>query len=339
MNAELVNDSLIGTSEEREHLLSEINDSYTQSLQKDKEKENENLYSQNKTTEELETSETAINLQLQRKRRVIPEPDIGNDVICLSVRHPELGTIRRLFKENVAMNYCYDWVGSLHKYPMHFRLIDPKGTSVNPSWKAKNFGQVVLNVQTIKEPLLLEDDGEISTPSFGTNVVNLELKKRYEQNDLMAKTTEKLFIFSVHRYDIVKSLFKIYNSDVSITQHFIQLVFKEENASGDGVTKDVYAHFYNKIFSLHRAGINTNVPTGLSEKEYKTLGKIITHAFILYNIFPIQLSKAFFEQVVTDSVRDSVLLDLFKDFVFYVVKILVRRIKVHYLRSLLTVVF
>ena len=123
---------------------------------------------------------------------MIPEPDIGNDVICLSVRHPELGTIRRLFKENVTMNYCYDWVGSLHKYPMHFRLIDPKGTSVDPSWKAKYFGQVALNIQTIKKPLLFEDDGEISIPGFSTNVVNLELKRRYKQNDLTAKTTEKL---------------------------------------------------------------------------------------------------------------------------------------------------
>ena len=96
---------------------------------------------------------------------------------------------------------------------------------------------------------------------------------------------------------------------MSITQHFIQLV------SGDSVTKDVYRHFYNEIFSLHSAGINANVPTGLSEEKYETLGKIITHAFIQYNIFPMQLSKAFFEQVVTDSVRDSVLLDSFKDFV------------------------
>ena len=208
------------------------------------------------------------------------------------------------------MNYCYDWVGSLRKYPMHFRLIDLKGTFVDPSWKAKDFGQVVLNVQTIKEPLLLEDDGEISIPGFGTNVVNLELKRRYEPNDLMAKTTEKLLIFSVHRNYIVKSLFKIYNSYVSTTQHFIQLVFKEENASGDGVTKDVYAHFYNEIFSLHSAGINVNVPTGLLEEEYETLVKIITQAFIQYNMFPTQLSKAFFEQVVTDSIRDS-----FKDFV------------------------
>ena len=125
----------------------------------------------------------------------------------------------------------------------------------------------------------------------------------------MAKTTEKLFTFSVHRHHIVKSLFKIYNSDMSITQHFIQLV------SGDGLIKDVYAHFYNEIFSLHSAGINTNVPTGLSEEEYGTLGKIITHAFIQYNTFPMQLSKAFFELVVTDSVRDSVLLDSFKNFV------------------------
>ena len=114
------------------------------------------------------------------------------------------------------MNYCYDYVGSLHRYLRHFRLIDPKGTSVDPSWKPKDFGQVVLNVQTIKELLLFEDDGEISIPGFGTNEVNLELKRRYEQNDLMAKTTEKLFIFSAHRHDIVKSLFKIYNSDVSI---------------------------------------------------------------------------------------------------------------------------
>ena len=265
VNTELVNDSVFGTSEEREHLLSEIKDSYTQSLQKDKDKENEHLYSQNKTTEELETSETAIHLQLQRKRRVIPGPD----VICFSVRHPDLGTIRRLFKENVTMNYCYDWVGSLHKYPMHFCLIDPKGTSVDPSWKAKDFGQVVLNVQTIQEPLLFEDDGEISIPAFGTNVVNLELKRRQQ----------------------------------------------EENASGDGVTKDVYVHFYNEILSLHSAGIKANEPTKLSEEEYETLGKIVTHAFIQYNIFPIQLSKPFFEQVVTDSVRESVLVDSFKDFI------------------------
>ena len=192
----LVNDSFIGTSEERENLLSEIKDSYTQYLQKDKDKENENLYGQIKAIEEMKTSEIAIHLQLQRKRRVIPEPHIGNYAICLSVRHPESGTIRKLFKENVTMNYCYDWVGSLHNYPMHFRLIDLKGTSVDLSWKAKDFGQVILNVQTIKEPLLFEDDGKIRIPGFGTNVVNLELKRRYEQNDLMAKTTEKLFFFS-----------------------------------------------------------------------------------------------------------------------------------------------
>ena len=126
-----------------------------------------------------------------------------------------------------------------------------------------------MNVQTITEPLLFEDNGEISIPGFGTNLVNLDLKKRSERNDSMAKTTEKLFIFSVHRVDIVKGLFKIYKSDMSITQRFIQLVFKEENASGNSVTKNVYAHFYNEIFSLHSASINANVPTGLSEEEYE----------------------------------------------------------------------
>ena len=130
------------------------------------------------------------------------------------------------------------------------------------------------------------------------------------------ETGGNVFVYAVHRYDFIYciSLFTVYD-DASITKYIINLVFKGENASGDAVTRDVYTQFFKEIFSMYSSGIHANVPTGLSADECEKLRRIVCHSFIQLNIFPVQIAKALFEQVVMDSVRHNVLLESFQEFV------------------------
>ena len=43
--------------------------------------------------------------------------------------------------------------------------------------------------------------------------------------------------------------------------------------------------------------------------------RIITHAFIQFNIFPIERARAIFEQLITNEVRQATLLESFKSFI------------------------
>ena len=96
--------------------------------------------------EQSKMSEDATRLMKERKNRVLPEQNMDEDVTFLSVQHPSLGTIRRLFNKEVIMNSCYDWVGSLREQPMYFNLIDPSGAFVSDSSKVVEYGHLVLNV-------------------------------------------------------------------------------------------------------------------------------------------------------------------------------------------------
>ena len=57
------------------------------------------------------------------------------------------------------------------------------------------------------------------------------------------------------------------------------------------------------------------IPTGLSAEECEKFGRIVCHSFIQLNSFPVQITKASFEQVVMDSVRHNALLESFQEFV------------------------
>ena len=52
-----------------------------------------------------------------------------------------------------------------------------------------------------------------------------------------------------------------------------------------------------------------------SERDSEVLGRMITHAFIQYNIFPIEKARTFFEQLIANEVRQSTLLESFKSFI------------------------
>ena len=63
--------------------------------------------------EKVKKDNLAEQLREARKSRLLPEPSLQEDNVIISVRHPEMGTIRRIFKSTDKMNAVYDWVGGL----------------------------------------------------------------------------------------------------------------------------------------------------------------------------------------------------------------------------------
>ena len=77
----------------------------------------------------------------------------------------------------------------------------------------------------------------------------------------------------------------------------------------------MYTQSYKDVFRLYSSGIHENVSLSFSERGSEVFGRIITHAFILFNIFPIEIARAFFEQLITNEVRPTTLLESFKSFI------------------------
>ena len=167
--------TLIGTTSERQILINDIQNSFVESLHADIDKERENHVEERRREEQTKMSEDATRLMNERKNRVLPEPNMDEDVTSLSVRHPALGTTGRLFNKEVTMNSCYDWVGSLREQPMYSNLIDPSGAFVSASSKVVEYGHLVLNVQITEKPPNFEEDGEVTVQGFSVQVTNNDL--------------------------------------------------------------------------------------------------------------------------------------------------------------------
>ena len=74
--------------------------------------------------------------------------------------------------------------------------------------------------------------------------------------------------------------------------HQLQLSFDNEVASGDGVTRDVFSAFFSSVYS-EMDGSSEHVPhTIVDDDDLVAVGKAITHAFIMCNIFPFEICKS-----------------------------------------------
>ena len=93
-----INSQLLGTNEERDRLRNGTDCAYCESLAKDMEKEVSNeKYKQSKSEQIFSNRENAAVLMEQCKSRLIPEPDLLEDHVVVSVTHTTRGIVRRLF--------------------------------------------------------------------------------------------------------------------------------------------------------------------------------------------------------------------------------------------------
>ena len=86
--------TIIGTTLERQKLINEIQKSFVESLHADIEEERENHMKERRKEEQTKISGDAIRLMNEYKNRVLPVPNMDGEVTFLSVRHPDLETIR-----------------------------------------------------------------------------------------------------------------------------------------------------------------------------------------------------------------------------------------------------
>ena len=77
--------TLIGTTSERQILINDIQNSFVESLHADIDKERENHVEERRREEQTKMSEDATRLMNERKNRVLPEPNMDEDVTSLSV--------------------------------------------------------------------------------------------------------------------------------------------------------------------------------------------------------------------------------------------------------------
>ena len=143
-----------------------------------------------------------------------------------------------------------------------------------------------------------------------SNTVILETKRNSEKDVIINDNS----VFLVDRLNVEANMFSIYQ-DAEIAKSVIKINLRGEDATGRGVTRDVYSQFYKEIFRFHSSGIHANVPSSWSETESELFGKILTHTYIQCNIFPIQIAKAFFEQLLKGEVRNYTLIQSFKSYV------------------------
>ena len=157
---EMEDSKLIGTSIERRNLADEREHAYNESLRIDKAKEEQCMKKHEKEIH-------AAQLQDHRRSRVQPEPSLYEDHVIISIRHPDLGTVRRIFKVDETMNIVYDWIGYLATLPMYFRLSLPNDANfIKPVQSVNQYSKIVLNLSESETPVCLEDDGEVSWSGF-----------------------------------------------------------------------------------------------------------------------------------------------------------------------------
>ena len=157
--------SFIETNNERDILIQEQDQEYLESLRNDKKKDEERRLLLEKELNDVERQES---LRSIRESRLLPEPDVSEDHVLVSVRHMTQGIITRAFYPGSSIIQLYDWVGSLHLVPEHYKLVSPiSGKLWLPEDRVDDASKSILNMIECDEPLqLLADDNGVNTAGF-----------------------------------------------------------------------------------------------------------------------------------------------------------------------------
>ena len=284
---------LIGTSVERKRLREEMNKAYEESLEADRKKDR--IVNVDASTNEINVVDEEhsnfdlIKLRKSREERVLEEPSLNDDHVTISIRHTSLGTKVRLFHAKSVFQQVYDWVGSLDLRPKHFILKDYKGFFVSPD-KVVMSGS--FNMSECDKPIPMSPTGSVAFTGFSTStrLFNEHFAELQEIRESECEMYSKELYAEVRRENIYEDMISLYRKR-NVAKSLSRLNFKNENAVGDGVSRDAFSEFYRTAYRKME-GHFFKVPSPyLDDEELKLIGEIITHGFILFDIFPLALCK------------------------------------------------
>ena len=187
----------------------------------------------------------------------------------------------------------YDWIGSLSPVPEYFEIVDYKGSLVPLDMEAQSG---IYNMRESSHSVNMTRSGIVAFQGFSAasedDFEKLSLLKNKEINKL--EDDEE---FIVSRKNIFQDMINIYKNR-SITKSKIHILFCDKIASDDGVTREAIFLFYNTLYPMFERA-NEKVPlSNIETEKLEIIGKIITHAFIIHGIFPVQICKSSFLNVL-----------------------------------------
>ena len=144
---------------------------------------------------------------------------------------------------------------------------------------------------------MVSEEEACATATTAESYRELDAKRKAERTKL------KETYISLSRNEIVGELLKLYKDDEILTKKILPS-FEEENASGDGVLREVYSLFWQNFVSDNCFGSSqfaVRIVPQVSNK-YVALGRIITHQFLECGTFPYSLLE---RQCITCSLENS----------------------------------
>jgi len=170
----------------------------------------------------------------------------------------------------------YWWAGLLCPNPEFFHLINYGGKSVYPD---ENVIAGVYNMTAVDEPINLSIDGEVGFDEFPPQVMkNVDaddqmVSIRLEYKEKLMKNTNTI---SVSRENIFDDLIKAYKKR-GVSSKELRITFIDEDAVGDGVTRDAYASFFNALYAKFEGEKEKLPPLDMDKETLILIGQIITH--------------------------------------------------------------
>ena len=278
---------------------------------------------------------------------MLPEPSLLEPHVIVSVRNPiTTKTEVRIFKDTSYFTEVYHWIGSLSLVE-NFNIIDYK-TVVTPDKKVYS---AVFNMVVTDAPIPMSPEGSVAFSGYGISDNNSQMEVTVSENrTLLSQPLDESFVpvddagetsGSVHctsydtlqqhriqeyeklkpvthavisRENVYRDMINLYKKR-NIVNHKLQLSFENEEAYGDGVNRDAFSCFFSSIYTK-MDGSTERVPrSNFDEEDLVITGKIITHAFVLCNIFPFEICKSSIKHCISGDINKSKLLTSFLSFI------------------------
>ena len=152
---------------------------------------------------------------------------------------------------------------------------------------------------------LLSDEGNLKS----------DLNQRLEEKRINYLRSNVLptKIVIVDRHDVVKELLALY-SDEEIIRSRLSVSFLDETALGDGVIREMYSLFWDSFTSRYCEGneqFALMANPSLSDADYVSIGRIITHQFVLTGTFPVQVAEAQVQHAMFGQATDECVVNSF----------------------------
>ena len=119
------------------------------------------------------------------------------------------------------------------------------------------YDNTVLNMEESDAALSFDDNDEEVTMLGYSSKEDIFERLEKKRND--AKMT--VYLPSLSQDNVMFSVF-----GKRVGSKFLHLEYKDEEAFGDGVTKDVYSYFFEELFRFRCAGIDSSVLTSLTDE-------------------------------------------------------------------------